>query len=183
MGTVHKFERPPRNRRRFSGRTPVVKSRPSASARLSGAWRKLCGWQRNAAVWALLIGVAAGLASTYAGAGSMAAGEAGAFRCANAIVVDGDTLRCADQRVRLYGIDAPELPGHCRRGRRCVPGDPYASSENLRRLIAGAPLVCRPMGMDHYGRVVARCSAAGRDLSCGQLQSGQAQRRYGALWC
>lgn len=29
--------------------------------------------------------------------------------------VDGDTLRCGQERVRLLGIDAPEMPGHCPR--------------------------------------------------------------------
>src|ERR1700712_1173347 len=46
-------------------------------------------------------------------------------------VVDGDTLRCGNERVRLLGIDAPELPGHCRIGRACAPGDPYASTASL----------------------------------------------------
>ena len=39
-----------------------------------------------------------------------AAGTAGV----HCTVVDGDPLRCGSERVRLLGIDAPELPGHCR---------------------------------------------------------------------
>jgi endonuclease YncB( thermonuclease family) len=46
-------------------------------------------------------------------------------------VTDGDTIRCGDERIRLLGIDAPELPGHCRSGRNCAPGDPYASTSSL----------------------------------------------------
>lgn len=46
-------------------------------------------------------------------------------------VTDGDTIRCGDERIRLLAIDAPELPSHCRTGRECAPGDPYASGTSL----------------------------------------------------
>ncbi len=105
------------------------------------------------------------------------------FVCSSAEITDGDTLRCGDLRVRLYGIDAPELPGHCRPGRSCTPGDPYASTENLRRLVGSAPLQCRQLDIDRYGRTVARCSAGPQDLSCGQIKGGYAVRRYGWIWC
>lgn len=81
-----------------------------------------------------------------------------------------------------YGIDVPELPGHCRSGRSCTPGDPYASTSNLRRL-ATRPLQCRAIDRDAYGRTVARCVAAGRDLSCAQVEGRFAVRRYGSLSC
>lgn len=32
------------------------------------------------------------------------------------VAIDGDTLRCGRERIRLLGTDAPELPGHCQRG-------------------------------------------------------------------
>jgi endonuclease YncB( thermonuclease family) len=85
--------------------------------------------------------------------------------------------------VRLFGIDAPELPGHCRPGRACTPGDPYASTENLRRLIGWSSLQCRSLDTDVYGRTVALCSAGQQDLSCGQLAGGYAVRRYGDVSC
>ncbi|WP_254620873.1 thermonuclease family protein [Sphingomonas sp. CL5.1] len=105
------------------------------------------------------------------------------FACDNPRVVDGDTLRCGATRVRLSGIDAPELPGHCRQGRTCVSGDPYASIGNLRRLIGGRPLTCRQTDTDRYGRVVALCSVGGRNLSCEQVRGGYAVRRYAPLSC
>jgi micrococcal nuclease len=93
--------------------------------------------------------------------------------------VDGDTLRCGKERIRLLGIDAPELPGHCQRGRRCVPGDPLASRINLSRAIAGRLTIVR-MGKDRYGRTLALVSGAKGDLSCLQLRNGHA--RYRADW-
>jgi endonuclease YncB( thermonuclease family) len=54
---------------------------------------------------------------------------------ASVYVVDGDTIHACGYRVRLAAIDAPELPGHCNPGRRCTPGDGWASKANLARLI------------------------------------------------
>lgn len=106
-----------------------------------------------------------------------------AFSCEHPTITDGDTLRCGATRVRLASIDAPELPGHCRIGRACTPGDPFASTENLRRLIGGRPIRCRQTDTDRYGRVVARCTVAEEDLSCAQVSGGYAVIRYGALDC
>lgn len=103
--------------------------------------------------------------------------------CESPRVVDGDTVRCGETLVRLSSIDAPELPGHCRRNRACTPGDPYASTENLRRLVGSNPLVCNQVDQDHYGRAVAFCTAAGVDLSCAQVGGGFAVQRYRELHC
>lgn len=106
------------------------------------------------------------------------------FTCPGAQAIDGDTLKCSDgRRIRLQGIDAPEMPGHCRTGRACTPGDPYASTDNLKRLIARGRLQCRQTDVDHYGRTVARCSASGTDLSCAQIAGGYAVQRYVAITC
>jgi endonuclease YncB( thermonuclease family) len=105
------------------------------------------------------------------------------FACRNPVIVDGDTLRCGDERVRLHGIDAPEMPGHCRPGRDCVDGDPYASTAHLRMLAGRGALMCERVDVDNYGRTVARCEAAGVDLSCGQIEAGHAVRRYGFILC
>lgn len=114
---------------------------------------------------------------------TVTAGESGEFNCPEPRVTDGDTLRCGPVRVRLASIDAPEMPGHCRRGRACTPGDPFASTDHLRRLVEGRPLTCRETDIDHYGRVVALCSNGREDLSCSQVRSGHAVIRYGDLTC
>ena len=105
------------------------------------------------------------------------------YACASVTVVDGDTLRCGGQRVRLASIDAPEMPGHCRQGRVCTPGDPLASAGHLKQLIGGRPVECREVDVDIYARSVAFCSAGGEDLSCGQVRGGVAVVRYGQLSC
>lgn len=88
-------------------------------------------------------------------------------------VTDGDTIRCNGERVRLSGIDTPELPGHCRQGRDCVPGDPYASTLSLEAAMVGTIRINR-IGEDRYGRTIATLSSGRGDLSCWQLEHGQA---------
>ena len=93
--------------------------------------------------------------------------------------IDGDTLRCGGERVRLLAIDAPELPGHCRPGRDCAPGDPFASTASLSAALGGELRIER-IGEDHYGRTLASVAGPKGDLSCWQLERGQAT--YRAEW-
>jgi endonuclease YncB( thermonuclease family) len=113
-----------------------------------------------------------------------ALGAAGAaeIACNRPRIIDGDTMDCAGMRIRLASIDAPEMPHHCRTGRQCTPGDPYAARNYLSFLTRGR-VECRPVDTDVYGRTVASCHAGGRDLSCAMVEAGRAVRRYGWLWC
>ncbi|MGT2515619.1 thermonuclease family protein [Sphingomonas panni] len=101
---------------------------------------------------------------------------AGVLLACTLIAIDGDTLRCGRERIRLLGIDAPEMPGHCRRGRRCVKGDPVASKAALAAAIARGPALIERRGRDHYGRTLARVRVNGVDLSGYLVQSGMAVR-------
>jgi hypothetical protein len=89
------------------------------------------------------------------------------------VAIDGDTLRCGSERIRLLGIDAPELPGHCHPGRQCAPGDPVASKRRLASGLRGRATIER-VGLDHYGRTLALVRVNGHDLSCHQLAGGLA---------
>lgn len=111
------------------------------------------------------------------------AGRRFAFTCSAVRVVDGDTLRCGPIRVRLAHIDAPELAGHCIRGRQCTPGDPIASAANLQRLVGAKPPACQAIDRDRYGRTIAFCAVGRVDLSCAQVAGGFAVQRYGTLNC
>ncbi|NWH07990.1 MAG: thermonuclease family protein [Alphaproteobacteria bacterium] len=105
-----------------------------------------------------------------------------AISCANPRVIDGDTLDCGGHRIRLDAIDAPEMPGHCRKGRRCTPGYPFASRDRLKALTRGQ-VRCVALDTDYYGRTVARCDGREGDLSCAMVASGSAVQRYGTLRC
>ena len=76
--------------------------------------------------------------------------------------------------MRLIGIDAPELPGHCRPGRDCVAGDGQASKDALARLIRGQRVRLERRGRDHYGRTLAYAFVGPINLSCAQISARQA---------
>lgn len=119
---------------------------------------------------AAIVGAVVGVAPALKGSAPPAAYSDTITGCR---VTDGDTIRCGDERIRLLGIDAPELPGHCRTGRDCAPGDPVASTDNLRDAMTGELHIER-VGEDRYGRTLALVAGAKGDLSCWQLQHGQA---------
>jgi uncharacterized membrane protein YsdA (DUF1294 family) len=110
---------------------------------------------------------------------------AAGFACLNPSHHDGDAIRCdgGGRSMRLYGIDAPEMPGACRPGRQCTPGDPYAARDYLQGLTAGRTVTCEQVDSDDYGRRVVRCAADGADLSCAMVAGGHAVERYGRLGC
>lgn len=125
-------------------------------------------------LFAAVAGTVAGIGSTfdYSGWKARATPDYDAL-ISGCNVVDGDTLRCGDERVRLVGIDAPELPGHCRPGRNCAPGDPYASTDRLSEMVRSS-MAIRRYGEDHYGRTIAAVEGAEGDMSCAQIRRGQA---------
>jgi endonuclease YncB( thermonuclease family) len=93
--------------------------------------------------------------------------------CPSAYVVDGDTLRCGSERLRLLGIDAPEIE-HCPQWRVCAAGDGQASKRSLVAAMQLGPIRYQPVTRDRYGRQVAVVWAGDVNLSCWQLQRAQA---------
>jgi micrococcal nuclease len=96
-----------------------------------------------------------------------------AIPCPSAYVVDGDSLRCGSTRVRLLGIDAPELHG-CPRQRQCVAGDGQAARRSLSEALRSGRVTYRVVTYDRYGRSVALAWAGSVNLSCWQLRAHQA---------
>lgn len=99
--------------------------------------------------------------------------------------IDGDGIRCANLPVgvRLIGIDAPELPGHCHRGRVCTPGDGFAARAAMAALLTRGRVTVSPVGFDRYGRILARVTVGRIDLSCRLIATGAAVRRYAPISC
>ena len=85
--------------------------------------------------------------------------------------IDGDTLKWGALRIRLYGMDAPEMRQPCDGG-RWYPG-PLAR-DALVALLARGPVECQPIDHDRYGRTVARCTAGGVDLGAALVRKGLA---------
>lgn len=101
-----------------------------------------------------------------------------------ACVADGDTFRLGPRRIRIEGIDAPELAGACEAERRLAA----ASRERLRDLLSDGPFVMTARRADHrdqYGRELRRLSRGGRQLGPVLVGEGLARDYRGAKadWC
>ncbi len=94
-------------------------------------------------------------------------------------VADGDTLRVGAVRVRLSGVDAPELSQRCGPGGRKVACGSMAA-EWLRRRVEGRTITCEIVDTDRYGRAVAVCRLREEDVGAALVDAGwaTAYRRY-----
>jgi endonuclease YncB( thermonuclease family) len=88
-------------------------------------------------------------------------------------VTDGDTLRIDGERIRLWGIDAPEGNQTCLLDGAAVEFGPAASEALVAMIGAGRP-DCRRVDTDRYGRTVAVCSLDGIDLGGAMVAAGWA---------
>ncbi len=87
---------------------------------------------------------------------------------------DGDSFRLGDHRYRLQGIDAPELHQDCKDAHgNNWPCGRRARSE-LRRLIGTHPVECKAVTVDRFGRILANCTAGGKNLAEEMVRSGYA---------
>jgi len=87
-------------------------------------------------------------------------------------VVDGDTLALGSRRLRLIGIDAPELRQNCSRNTADYPCGQEAAA-HLRDLVKDQ-LECRTEGSDRYRRALVRCRSDGTDINMAMVLSGHA---------
>ncbi len=74
--------------------------------------------------------------------------------------VDGDSLIMNGERLRLYGIDAPERGQNCWRSGKEWPCGSRAHAQ-LRRLVRGKQVECSPNGIDRYDRWLVICTVKG----------------------
>lgn len=89
-------------------------------------------------------------------------------------VLDGDSLAADNIKIRLVGIDAPELKQICQRA-----DEPYlcgvTSKAFLRKLISDAlPVSCTGDTHDKYGRLLAECFAGDVNLNRQMVSAGWA---------
>ena len=87
-------------------------------------------------------------------------------------VVDGDTIRLGEHRIRLHGIDAPESDQACLdpQGAPWACGD--AATERLSDLIGDDPVYCSERDIDRYQRIIGECFADGSNLNAALVAEG-----------
>ncbi|TCU12831.1 thermonuclease family protein [Rhizobium sullae] len=86
---------------------------------------------------------------------------------------DGDSLTLGAERMRLRGIDAPELNQSCERGgTRWACG--WEARATLQRLVAGSDTRCGGSERDQYDRLLVVCRSGGIDLNAEMVARGMA---------
>ena len=91
-------------------------------------------------------------------------------------IIDGDTIDVSGQRIRLFGIDAPEMKQSC-----SASGKAWSCGQNatfaLSAIIERQWVYCRQKDKDRYGRIVAVCNLTGidgPDISAAMVRQGWA---------
>jgi endonuclease YncB( thermonuclease family) len=90
-------------------------------------------------------------------------------------VIDGDTIDITGARIRLIGIDAPELDQPCTHARGETWPCGRAATRELRAHVGRQDLSCATRGLDAYRRVLAVCSLPdGSDVNAWMVAQGWA---------
>ena len=94
-------------------------------------------------------------------------------------VVDGDTIKIGDVKIRFSGIDAPEI------NQTCVASEGKVACGKISRdilitKVTNNKINCTDEGKDFYGRVLGECFVNGESLSRYLVREGFAfaYRKY-----
>ena len=94
-------------------------------------------------------------------------------------VVDGDTIKLGDVKIRFSGIDAPEI------NQTCVASEGKVACGEISRdilitKVTNNKISCTDEGKDFYGRVLGECFVNGESLSRYLVREGFAfaYRKY-----
>lgn len=105
---------------------------------------------------------------------------------AGLLVIDGDTVRLDEERIRLLGLDAAEIHhAQCEAERRL--GE--LAKRRLEQLVQSGPVKIRradpPDRTDKYGRTLAQVIVNGEDVACILIKEGYARpwRGHRENWC
>jgi len=98
-------------------------------------------------------------------------------------VIDGDTFSLNGTRIRVAGLDAPEIhPARCAQEAQLGA----AATEKLAELLRGRPLWVSGLKSDRYGRAVAVVRINGEDVAEAMIGAGLARNYDGKQrqgWC
>ncbi len=89
---------------------------------------------------------------------------------------DGDTLVLAGRKVRLLGLDAPEMGQMCGEESAHWPCGRFAKNR-LAALTRGQMVRCQGKGRDRYDRILAYCETKAGDIGARLVAEGWAVSR------
>ncbi len=95
-------------------------------------------------------------------------------------VVDGDTIRINSEKIRLHGIDAPEIKQICidNKGKEYKCG--IMAKQFLEEMIGVKKVTCKKRGNDRYRRSISVCYVGRKNINRMMVRLGWAVafRRY-----
>ena len=106
----------------------------------------------------------------------------------NANIIDGDSIKIGSKKIRLFGIDAPEIKQKCKKIYFSISFIIFQknydcglnSKRALKKKINNKRISCRIRSKDRYGRILAIFYLEKKDLNMWMVQSGNAiaYKRY-----
>ena len=92
-------------------------------------------------------------------------------------VIDGDTIHIRSEKIRVLGIDAPEIKGNCQSEVVLA----QKAKRRLADLIGGNQIVIDRQGRDKYRRTLAKITLGNRDIGSILMSEGLA-RKWESKW-
>ena len=98
-------------------------------------------------------------------------------------IIDGDTIHIGKNKIRLHGIDAPEIEQTCNIKEK-IWNCGLESSTELKELIAKKEVRCVVSDIDRYKRYVAKCYVNNLNINQYMVRQGWAiaYRHYSTLF-
>ena len=103
-------------------------------------------------------------------------------------VIDGDTIKIKDNKIRLMGIDAPEKKQQCQKPWLSISFVTFSknypcgkiSTQRLKKKIDNKLITCKSSGKDRYKRFIAECFKGKININAFMVLNGHAvaYRKY-----
>ena len=100
----------------------------------------------------------------------------------NAIIIDGDTIRINNKKIRLHGIDAPEIKQLCQKVFLSIFFISFEknykcgelSKKKLENYIKNNTIRCKIEGIDRYKRILGTCFKNTININSRMVRNGYA---------
>ena len=106
----------------------------------------------------------------------------------NAQIIDGDTIKINSKKIRLHGIDAPELNQMCKKPYLTIIFFTFTkdypcgkiSTQKLQKKINNKVITCKILDVDRYKRFIGECYKRNLNLNSWLVSNGYAvaYRKY-----